>query len=437
MPIFWEQVRGWTAIPDTFIRFFADEPGAFWLDRAVNPHSRYSVIGAGRVLGVREYSIADLREMLELFEQVGEQQAPPFDWRPGLVGCINYGSWQGSESTVSADLIWATRAFIFAHATRTMYFIGEFEDEVEFRDWFHAVLLRLALVGGDAAGYQLTRVPAKCQELDAAMKRSDYLGQITRAQNEISRGEVYQLCLTTQLSGKYTGDPLSYYLKLRGRHNAPFAAFIRAQRSYASISPEQLMTVVGTTVTSSPIKGTRPRGNSAEADATISAELASNEKERAENLMIVDLVRNDLAVVCEAASIRVSRLLEVEEHSTVFQLVSQITGELRPGSDALDALASLFPAGSMTGAPKQRAIDLLDEIEPIQRGSYSGAIGYLAASGDLELGMTIRTAVFDGDTVTLGIGGGITIDSQPEAEHDEIVLKAAAHVDMLGATARW
>ena len=437
MPIFWEQLRGWTAIPDTFVRFFAAEPGAFWLDRAVNRNSRYSIIGAGRVLGMQDYTIAQLRAELAKFEKASEQPVPPFDWRPGLVGCIEFGSWSNPESRVSADLIWANRAFVFAHATRTMYFIGEFENEQEFRDWFHAVLLRLALVGGDAAGYELTKPAASCSLLHAASPRSEYLSQIASVQHAIADGEVYQLCLTTQLSGKFTGDPLSYYLKLRNRHNAPYAAFIRAHRTYASISPEQLVSVKRQTITSAPIKGTRPRGTSTAADAAIRAELAGNEKERAENLMIVDLVRNDLAVVCDAASVTVSRLLEVEEHSTVFQLVSEIKGELNSASDSLDALASLFPAGSMTGAPKQRALELLANIEPIRRGAYSGAIGYLAASGDIELGMTIRTAVFEGDSVSIGVGGGITIDSLPEAEHDEIVLKARAHIEQLGATARW
>jgi anthranilate/para-aminobenzoate synthase component I len=169
----------------------------------------------------------------------------------------------------------------------------------------------------------------------------------------------------------------------------------------------------------------------------IAAELAQNEKERAENLMIVDLVRNDLGAVCEAGSVRVARLLEVEEHSTVFQLVSEISGELQPGQDGLDALNSLFPAGSMTGAPKASAIQLLERLESLDRGPYAGAIGYFTSNGDIELGMTIRTAIFDGAAVSIGIGGGITIDSLPEAEHDEIVLKAAAHVDLLGAVARW
>ena len=437
MPIFWEQLRGWTAIPDTFVRFFADEAGAFWLDRAVNPDSRFSIIGVGQVLPSKPYTLQELRTLLESFEQVDAEQQLPFYWRPGLVGCIEYGSWQGDAGAVAADLIWANRAFVFAHATRTMYFIGQFDDEIEFRDWFHAVLLRLALVGGDAAGYQLSHPAATSSQLEAGLPRTDYLARIVAAQAAIARGEVYQLCLTTQIRGAYSGDPLSYYLNLRSKHNAPYAAFIRANRTYASISPEQLIRVSGKTVTSSPIKGTRARGVTNSENAAISAELASNEKERAENLMIVDLVRNDLTAVCSAETVRVTRLLEVEEHSTVFQLVSEITGDLGPTADSLDALASLFPAGSMTGAPKARAIDLLEQLETTIRGPYAGGIGYLASNGEIELGMAIRTAVFEAGDVSIGIGGGITIDSTPEAEHDEIVLKAAAHVALLGAVARW
>lgn len=437
MPIFWEQLRGWAAIPDTFVRFFADEPGAFWLDRAVNRDSRFSIIGAGEVLETGLYSLAKLRSLLDQFEKVAGSHELPFDWRPGLVGCLEYGTWSRDSDSVQADLIWANRAFVFAHATRTMYFIGEFEGESEFREWFHAVLLRLALVGGDAAGYELTHTPARARELTADLSRAAYLDRIAAAQTAIAEGEVYQLCLTTQLRGQFSGDPLSYYLGLRSSHLAPYSAFIRANRTYAAISPEQLISANKRMVKSSPIKGTRARGIDAAADMAISAELAANEKERAENLMIVDLVRNDLAAVCAAESVKVTRLLEVEEHSTVFQLVSEISGDLKPQYDALDALASLFPAGSMTGAPKLRAIELLRDLEPTNRGPYAGALGYLASSGDIEMGMVIRTAVFEQDTVTIGVGGGITSDSVAEAEHEEIVLKAAAHIDQLGAVARW
>jgi anthranilate/para-aminobenzoate synthase component I len=197
------------------------------------------------------------------------------------------------------------------------------------------------------------------------------------------------------------------------------------------------MTIESGTVTSSPIKGTRPRSQDPVVDAQLAAELGESEKEQAENLMIVDLVRNDLSVICEPESILVSDLLKVRSYSTVHQLVSDVRGMLRPDVKTSQAIAALFPGGSMTGAPKIRATEIIRELETAERAGYSGAIGFISGNGNLDLGMVIRTAVFESNSVTIGIGGGITSGSEAAAEHQEIQIKAQAHVSALSATVRW
>ncbi len=188
---------------------------------------------------------------------------------------------------------------------------------------------------------------------------------------------------------------------------------------------------------SSPIKGTRKRGEDAEEDLNLIAELAADPKERAENLMIVDLIRNDLASVCEPSSVTVESLLAIRSYSTVHQLVSDVSGSLRDGMSGFDALRALFPGGSMTGAPKIKAMELIRELESTPRGDYSGGIGWIGKDGSMDLGMVIRTAIFDGDQVSIGIGGGITSDSVPAQEHREIQLKANALVSALSASVDW
>jgi anthranilate/para-aminobenzoate synthase component I len=233
-----------------------------------------------------------------------------------------------------------------------------------------------------------------------------------------------------------SADPLATFIALRAINPAPYAGYFRISgTTLVSSSPEQFLRVaVDGTVSSKPIKGTRPRGSNAEDDLVIVEELRSNLKERAENLMIVDLMRNDLSMVCEPNSVSVEKLFDVESYATVHQLVSTIQGRLQFGLDASDAILAAFPGGSMTGAPKLRAIELIRELESGPRGVYSGVAGYLADNGSADFGMVIRSLVFQGDQITLGVGGGITIDSDPKAELAETKLKAKALLRALKAT---
>lgn len=432
MPLYFEKLDGMTAVADTFAAFFANQPNCFWLDRAHHPTSRYSVIGTGVAFTETLDDVSQLRAVLGECEPNSEL---PFGFRPGLVGVIGYPNRAGQ---IKVDLIKVDRAMVFDHDNRCMYFLGIFDNQESFDFWYHAALLRLALIGGDSKSYRQEFSAAVCSELSAEHDTEAYLAAIRFAQQQIQDGQVYQLCLTTRLRGQFTGDPLSYFLRLRERHAAPYATFLKTSNaSYASISPERLLTVEGNIALSTPIKGTRPRNADPELDQQLKAELISDPKERAENMMIVDLIRNDLTKVCAPESVKVEKLLEVVSYSTVHQLISEVSGELLPSNDALDALAAIFPGGSMTGAPKQAAIELIQKLERSERAGYSGAIGYLAADGACDLGMVIRTTIFQGQEVTIGVGGGIMLDSVPEIEHQEIKLKANALVETLSGNVRW
>ena len=352
----------------------------------------------------------------------------PFDFRPGLVGAFSY---EGEEKFMLVD-----RAIVLDHQKLTAWFIGVFESEAEFNSWRDAALLRLALIGGEGAIY---RHANRVKTIDSSLVHSlhsdsEYLGLIEKAKEAIARGDAYQLCLTNKLTIETEVDPFAVYLRLREANPAPYLSYLKlGNTSVVSSSPEQFLRVTNSGVVSSkPIKGTRPRSEDAELDKQLAEELRSNEKERAENLMIVDLMRNDLGQVSEPSDVVVAKLFEVESYATVHQLVSTVTAVLKPGLDVFDAVKAAFPAGSMTGAPKQSAMSILSELEGAPRGIYSGCFGYVSLTGAADLAMTIRTIVFESGLATIGIGGGITIDSDPEAELLETKLKARALLSAIG-----
>jgi anthranilate synthase component 1 len=255
-----------------------------------------------------------------------------------------------------------------------------------------------------------------------------YLAHIDACLAAIHEGDAYQLCLTTEARVEGSFDPLAVFDALRTSSATHHGGLVRiGDTSLVSASPERFLRVTPDgVVRTSPIKGTRRRDPRPDEDARLRGELVASEKERAENLMIVDLMRNDLSRVCELGSVAVTGLLEVESYRHVHQLVSTVEGTLLPDAGVVDAIAACFPAGSMTGAPKLRALAVLDGLEQRPRGPYAGAFGYLAADGAADLAMTIRTIVIDPDGASIGTGGGITSGSDPRAELDEARLKAAA-----------
>jgi para-aminobenzoate synthetase len=266
--------------------------------------------------------------------------------------------------------------------------------------------------------------------------REQYLADIGRCHAELEAGESYEVCLTDQISTEASPDPFELYRRLRRSNPAPFAAFLRfGERAIVSSSPERFLSVDrDRTVQARPIKGTISRHPDPDEDAARRAALAEDEKTRAEHLMIVDLLRNDLGRVCEVASVEVPHLMVVEPYATVHQVVSTITGRLEADRSAADCVRNCFPGGSMTGAPKERTMEIIDDIEAEARGVYSGAIGYFGVDGSTDLSIVIRTIVMRPGRTTIGAGGAIVMQSDPEDEFDEILLKARAPMAAIAKT---
>ena len=255
-----------------------------------------------------------------------------------------------------------------------------------------------------------------------------------RVLEHIGRGDVYQVNLTHRLSAACS-SALELYAALREGAPVPYSLFLDGERfELAGASPETFLRMQpGGAIESRPIKGTAPRSDDPVRDRALAAALAASPKDRAENTMIVDLTRNDLSRVCSPGSVRVTELCAVEAHPTVHQMVSTVEGRLRPGIDALAAVAAAFPPGSMTGCPKVRAMRVIEQLEPVRRGPYAGAFGWIAPDGACDLAVVIRTAVVTGGRAYLHVGGAIVADSEPRAEYEESLLKARTVARALGA----
>jgi para-aminobenzoate synthetase component 1 len=260
-----------------------------------------------------------------------------------------------------------------------------------------------------------------------------YLEAVQRVREYIVAGDIFQANLSQRLEAALAEPPWTLYRRLRVRNRAPFAAFLDfPDGTILSASPERFLRVDGGgRVETRPIKGTRPRGLGPEHDAALGAALIESDKDRAENLMIVDLMRNDLSRVCAPGTVRVDELFALEHFATVHHLVSTVVGALKPGTDALDLLRAAFPAGSITGAPKLRAMEVIAELEPSTRGVYCGAIGYWSVGGQLDCSVAIRTAVVRAGQIYFNAGGGIVADSDPEQEYLETLDKARGFIDAL------
>ena len=424
MRLFSLQLRGWVPPANAFYQFFAAAENSFWLDREFNQSTPISVIGAGVLAsnGLDGSVLSTNHEDTNL----------PFDWRPGSVGFLEY---EGASRFLNVD-----RGMVFDHSVRKMYLVGLFETNEEFEHWCNAAFLRFGLIGGELDAYRLNQTkPTSATTIRLRHDSEEYLGMIRKAQGYIAAGDVYQICLTNRIEIEHSIEPLAAYLQLRDTNPAPYSAFVRiGTTTVVCSSPEQFLQVQPSgLISTKPIKGTRPRSHDPIQDAALAAELRSNEKERAENLMIVDLMRNDIGRVAAADSVKVSKLFDIESYSTVHQLVSTVEGQLAEGETAHTALTASFPGGSMTGAPKIRAMEIIAELERGPRGVYSGALGFFGFNGAAEFGMVIRTIVFEGTKAYIGVGGGITSDSDPLAELEETKLKAKALLRVLNAPDPW
>jgi anthranilate synthase component 1 len=281
--------------------------------------------------------------------------------------------------------------------------------------------LRMPLAAGTAPA------AARPVEFRSNVSRADFEAAVERAKEYVRAGDIIQVVLSQRFSGELSADPLDIYRVLRTLNPSPYLFFLRLDDTViAGASPEVMVRKEGSRVELRPIAGTRPRGATPEDDARLAKELLADPKERAEHVMLVDLGRNDLGRVCLTGTVTVSELMIIERYSHVMHIVSNVQGELEEERDAFDLVRATFPAGTLSGAPKVRAMQIIDELEPVRREVYGGAVGYFSFSGNMDLAIAIRTLVIKDGMVHLQAGAGIVADSDPAAEWQETVNKALA-----------
>ncbi|ONM48628.1 aminodeoxychorismate synthase component I [Nocardia donostiensis] len=447
-----------------FVRLYSESPTAFWLDSehvepgldrfsflgdASGPSSevvRYRV-GTGAVTvtssdgceravpgGILDYLADQLRDRRTGLPDL------PFDFAGGYIGYLGYevkadcgGAAVHHAPMPDAQWIFADRSVVVDHEAGRTYLLVLTEptpDAVQAgTQWLRDTATVLETLPTWSNPRPLT-IGTDPGQVAAALGRGreQYLADIDVCLQKLREGESYEICVTDQATVSATVDGLDCYRMLRRCNPAPYAAYLRFDElEIACSSPERFLKVDrNRRVESKPIKGTAARGADPEEDEQLRTTLAGDPKTIAENLMIVDLLRNDLGRVCEIGSVHVPKLMAVETYSTLHQLVSTVRGTLRAGVDVIDCLRACFPGGSMTGAPKLRTMEIIDELETEARGVYSGTIGFLGLDGTADLNIVIRTAVRYGDRWQIGAGGAIVLDSDPDSEYAEVLLKAGA-----------
>ncbi|MEV4092304.1 aminodeoxychorismate synthase component I [Streptosporangium saharense] len=458
----------------TFRRRFAASPSAFWLDSSrVEPGlSRFSFVGdgGGRHGETLRYRVGDGKVTStrpdgttthlpgSVYDVLARRLAEraldgdhglPFDLDGGYVGYLGYE--MKAESSGAAvhrsdlpDAVWisATRFVAIDHLEGRTHVVAlagpDAGDAREADRW--ADLVAADLPVREAPTGPVPYRPEEEPEVEPwlARSRDGYLADVAECHRLLRAGESYEICLTTTARLPYTGDPLDFYARQRLLNAAPYAAFLKWDgHRVACSSPERFLRITrDRTIESKPIKGTAPRDPDPVLDDLVRDNLARDPKSRAENLMIVDLLRNDLGQICEVGTVEVPSFMAVESYTTVHQLVSTVRGRLREDVDALTATRHCFPGGSMTGAPKIRTMEIIDRLEGAPRGIYAGTLGYFALSGAADLNIVIRTAVIGDGHLTVGAGGAVVLDSDPVAEYEEMLLKARAPLRPLPATDR-
>ncbi|WP_307365380.1 anthranilate synthase component I family protein [Microbacterium sp. W4I4] len=408
-----------------FVRLLADEPASFWLDAGAQAREGWSILGCGRI----ETDPGAVRAVNLTGTSASHDDIP---FTGGWVGWLDYESGAAALGAPTADAatggawIAATRAIAVDHRSGRVFVLAERSDLAAWHAEVSAAIDRTP-----------PSPPAPISADREAIARHGvrgYLRMIQDCRDAIERGDAYQLCLTTRFSVDRPADPIEAYRRLRTATPAHHGGYLRiGEQHLLSASPERFLTVADGTASTSPIKGTRPRGVDDVEDARLAEELRTDVKERAENVMIVDLMRNDLSRIGVPGTVRVERLWEVESYPAVHQLVSTVSVRLQDGVCFGDLSDATFPAGSMTGAPKLSATGILHGLERGPRGVYSGCFGHVGLDGRVDLAMIIRSIVVTPDGAYVGAGGGITWLSRAEAEVVEVATKARAPLAALGA----
>lgn len=449
------------ADPVELFAIFLGDPQAVLLDSALvsEPRGRYAFIAAEpfRVMTSKdgiididgERQVGDpftaLRRELARYPISAVPGLPPF--QGGVAGCFGYELVQHLERVPLArgddtrfpDLALGFHDVVVAldQRDRRAWILSSGLPELDERrrrrraaERLEAMASRLA----NAAPLPEPPRPPAPPSTRSNFTQAEYEALVRRVVDYILAGDIFQANLSQRFSADLPAGLTLFdlYRRLRAVNPAPFAAFLKfGDVEIASASPERFLLLRDDSVETCPIKGTRPRGRSEDEDRALAAELLASEKDRAENVMIVDLLRNDLSRVCRDGSVEVPRLCGLESFATVHHLVSTVTGRLRPGLGAVDLLAACFPGGSITGAPKIRAMEIIAELEPTRRGPYCGSIGYIGFDGSMDTSIVIRSFASKAGEVVFQAGGGIVADSEPAAEYAETLAKARALVAAL------
>ena len=450
-----------------FDRFFRDSHHAIWLDssrqdygsgrfsflcRADGPLARIATVDIHtRTVhietpdGNRQSIHSGFFEWLEndLNQSGIKPCAAPFEFSLGWMGYIGYeikadcgAGFAHPSSYPDAVLLFCDRGIVIDHREKRIHLLALADKNTltDASDWLKSTAARLDSFA-DCTPDTPEDLPDHLDLTAPFTPRHDkrhYIDLILKSQEYIRQGETYEICLTNTVTGKTDADPWVAYRMLRRANPTPYGAYLQLKDiCILSCSPERFLKISRECIAESkPIKGTRKRSDNPEKDRQLLEELANSEKETAENLMIVDLVRHDLGQTAELDSVKVPALFAIESYQTVHQMVSTITSRIRADSSPCQCIRAAFPGGSMTGAPKLRTMQILDELENGARGIYSGVIGYFSLCGAVDLSIVIRTLVMSHGTVTFGVGGAITVLSDPEEEYDEIRTKAKAFLDL-------
>ena len=416
----------------------ADLPWAVWLDSG--GMARYDLLTAAppRTVVFREKDVCDDPFAL-LRAELGEAVEPIADV-PFAGGVLGYWSYDLARRLVTLPKVAKNAeqlpdmavgiydwALVIDHYLRTASLVSH-QRFTETTKLLPQILQRLQ------SKQELPEDTFRVQgNITSNFTADSYAHAFDQVQNYLQAGDCYQINLAQRFSAQAEGDALSAYLKLRQFSPAPYSVFLNLpQTQILCASPERFLSVKNGTIETKPIKGTRPRSSDVQQDQQLADELRQHPKDRAENLMIVDLLRSDLGKNCVAGSVRSPKLFEVESYANVHHLVSTVTGQLAAGYDALDVLRDCFPGGSITGAPKQRAMQIIEQLEPNRRGVYCGAIGYIGFDGNMDTNIVIRTLVYSDGEIRCWAGGGIVADSISADEYQETFDKASAMLELMG-----
>ncbi len=450
-----------------------DRQFSFFLDSGMDPHKlgRYSFIGSDPFLvlssrgsevtlkrGVEKSRLSGnpfdvVNHFLEVYHL--DRCSSPLPFVGGAVGYFGYDLRHFIERLPASavddlklpecyfgfyDLVLAFdnlkgRAYIISTGFPELREAERMQRAAERLSEVKARLADASAAGAEAAVMSLSSATEPVT-LKGGFAHEGYVAAVEKARQYIIAGDIFQVNLSQRFEAELSITPYQLYRRLRRINPAPFACYLGFDEvAVVSASPERFLRLRGEDVEARPIKGTRPRGNNPEEDEALAGELLNSTKDRAENIMIVDLERNDLGRVCRFGSVRVTELAILEIFATVFHLTSTVVGRLREGKNGIDLLKATFPGGSITGAPKVRAMEIIDELEPTRRGVYTGSIGYLGFNGDLDLNIAIRTFLVKGGKAYFQVGGAVTYDSDPEAEYRETLDKARALINALNMPA--